>query len=128
LAAVCVTAFCSLLCVTAFCWLLSVSQPSVGCCLCHSLLFTAVCVTAFFSLLSVSRRQTWSGNSLLMLRCAERLSLWSDEWKFIGFLSKLAFKGGFCVQKIDGVLLWWRLHRYMHVICRRWFFCSTLKR
>ena len=90
-------------------------------------MFAAVCVTALCRLLSVSQRQPCSSYSLFMLRCADRLSLWNDECKFVAFLSKLAFKGGFCVQKTDGLLSCCRLHLYMHVTCRRPFFCSTLK-
>ena len=51
-------------------------------------------ITAFCWPLSVSRTQACSSNYLLMLKRAERLSLRSDKCKFIGFLSKLAFKGG----------------------------------
>ena len=123
---VCITDLCWLLCyslvlvtvcITALCWLLSVLQTCVGC-----------SVTALCWLLYVLQRKSWSSNSLLTLRYAERLTLWSDEWRFIGFLSKLAFRGCLCVQKIDAVLSWLRLHLYIHVICRRWFYSFTLKR
>jgi len=116
-------------CVTAFCWLLlSVLQPSVGCCcLCYSLvLAAAVCVTALcWLLLSVLQpcvdccclccnlvlgalRITKKSMEQLQSPGAEMCgpTVIMERRMQIHWipLSKLAFKGGFCVQKIDGVL------------------------
>ena len=107
--------------ITALCWLLlSVLQPCVDCCcLCCNLVLGALRITKKSMEQLQSPGAEMCGPTVIMER---RMQIhWIP-------LSKLAFKGGFCVQKIDGVLSWWRLHLYMHVICRRPFFCSTTKR